>query len=363
MRTFEDFAFFVYDTFKHSSVLKDGSVRRKIYDDDWNVLNVSNVGGLKLENSSYMDSSIASTIRKIMTTVHKKECHHHGVNIQYEFWDTKVNMKSARFFLGYACFLIELLGKINKKSTSLKLILINYNGKKQIPSNDTFTSYNVNSGVTIYYSESHGEIIVYRNEEMVKVLTHEMVHFYNIDSKFHNRDLEDNLNKLFCLQNGSTLNVNEAFTECFACMVNIVMYTILENGGRLTIAKLHKNQEIEQIFMRGQAFKVLSTIHHNNACTRTNHEQTHAISYFVIKAILLQDMDKYVQFLYNGALRLKDMEHFVKLIETTVSDVNRGSFGQEDYERQKDKKTMRMTILDTVELMRKRKGYKGNIHP
>ena len=360
MKSFEEFAIFVYNTFASSKVLRNNEVKSLLYDHGWEV-NAN--ARIKLENSTYMDARIIHSITQMMKVVHRKTLQYNGITINYEFWDNGENMKYARFFLGYACFLIDLLDKFNERNTTLKLTLINYTGKKNVPTNDVFTSFNVNSGVTISYSNEYGEVIVYRKEEMVKVLTHELIHFYNIDAKARNTEGERPLNDMFCLNAHSTLNVNEAYTECMACMVNIIMYTILQGDKGNFLKRLAKNQQEEIKFMRGQAYKVLKVSQYDGKCTKHNQERTHAISYFVIKAALLQDMNEYVAFLSNHSFRLKDMHTFLDFIHAKVSNINWETFGKIEYGAQKNKNTMRMTTLDTVELMSKRKGYKGNIHP
>ena len=69
---------------------------------------------------------------------------------------------------------------------SLKIIII-LRKKKQLPKekNDILHSENVNSGLT-YACVEHNQILLYREEELCKVLIHELFHAFCGDIYFNN---------------------------------------------------------------------------------------------------------------------------------------------------------------------------------
>lgn len=328
---------------------------------DW-IISKKNIN---LESGKYLDPNIVESIYNNYNTSHSKIIKYNGLDIHFEFYDVGKNLRMAKYFLGYVCFLINLLNTFNHLNKTLKLTLIYYNGKKVIPEDGIFKSCNVNSGLTYCYSNDYAEITVYREEEMVKVLTHEMIHFYDIDSKYiHGGINEDKLDKFFCLKDGLHVNVNEAFTESLACLINIVMYTILQNKTNNLFAKtLKENYEKEIQYSRGQAYKVLKTSKFDVNCTKLNSEQTHAISYYVIKAIIINNSEDFLDYLKANNFRLKDRSSFVSFILNKLKGINCTLFGKTEYDGQIDKNSMRMTLLDTIELMNVRKVYKAKSNP
>lgn len=310
-------------------------------DDNWLIKQES----ITLESGTFLSEQICNDITRLYNMKHEKTLTYKGIEISYSFYDKRLNKKYAKFFVGYLCFLINLLDSYGSLTKKLKLILINYDGKKYIPDDDIFKSIHVNSGLTYCYSDEYAEIIIYRKEEMAKVLIHEMIHFYNIDSKYVYG--EEKLNNFFCL-NGKNVNVNEAFTETFACLINIVIYTILQKKQTLLT-----NLVTEQKHSRSQAYKVLKIAKFNTNCINKNKESTHAISYYVIKSILIDNVEDFLYYLKKNNFRLKDKNNFIAYVSDKLKGIDYTTFGKIEYKSQKNKKSMRMTILDTVDLMSK----------
>ncbi len=315
-----------------------------------------------LEHGKYLEKEICDAIYKKYTFRHHKKIIYKGIVLSFDFYDEKENERYAKYFLGYVCFLINLLDTYKPLKKQLKLILINYDGKKRLPDNNIFNSCNVNSGLTYCYSDDYAEVTVYRQEEMAKVLTHEMIHFYGIDLKYIYN--EEKINNFFCMVDGKNVNVNEAFTETLACLINIVLYTILEKKQENIFNQtLINNLKKEQTHSRGQAYKILKTVNFNKNCTELNKEDTHAIAYYVIKSILLNNTEDFLDYLKRNNFRLKDKADFIEFIYSKLIGIDYTLFGKVEYEQQKDKHSMRMTIIDTMELMNKRKLYKDKSNP
>ena len=89
----------------------------------------------------------------------------------------------------------------NDKLVPLNLFIYLTKFKKKLPKNktDIISALNVNSGVTIYYNNFR-EIVIYREEELIKVLFHELIHYYDFDIK---STIDVTTNKLF---------INKCFT-------------------------------------------------------------------------------------------------------------------------------------------------------
>jgi hypothetical protein len=344
INSLKDFAYFVKDVFllsKNKATVKT----------EWKIQRSSKVN---INTNDFLDVRIVNDIHKNMTMLHSKFIKYGGIDISFEFWNDKLNLDKACLFLQHTLFLVDVLNrfyKSNKKTSPiLKLVLINYKGKKQIPRDNKFTSFDVNSGATNLYLTTpkglcgkvlkHGKVIVYRHEEMAKVLTHELIHFY----KIYNIDqLGSDLNARFCLKR--EVSMNEAITECLACILNICIYTVLQ-GGEDFLNRLYTNQQRELKFMTGQAYKVLKINDFYESCSKQTQIQTNTTAYFVIKALLLQNMDTFIKY-HNELITVK----YISKIEELLKSFDLKTFGKKEYEQQKDKKTLRMTILDIVDVI------------
>jgi hypothetical protein len=160
------------------------------------------------------------------------------------------------------------------------------------------TPENINGGFTYVSSTSETKnIFVYRKEECAKVILHEVLHH----SKFHISTWDDHsLRKLYealhisqehCLkasmQTCSTrLEPNEAIVEIWAEVFQIVFLHI-EFGIPMNDL-IHKEKQYNM-------FKTFQLLEHCASMPeRVWKEKTHALSYTVIRGILLMQLDKWL---------------------------------------------------------------------
>jgi hypothetical protein len=98
---------------------------------------------------------------------------------------------------------------------------------------------NINSGLC-----SYEYIYIWREEELFKVLIHEMIHFFKLDK--HKIAFKDYKNELLILGNNNyILNINETYTELLALIINNIIYTIIKyKGSKLNFIENLKNDVI-----------------------------------------------------------------------------------------------------------------------
>lgn len=79
--------------------------------------------------------------------------------------------------------LIHKLQKYYKTTVPIKIILIPTSLKKQLPKaqNQIIGVNECNSGATISYGKADKYIIIWRDEELEKVIIHEFIHYYGLD--------------------------------------------------------------------------------------------------------------------------------------------------------------------------------------
>lgn len=290
-----------------------------------------------ISSSSYLDKQIYDEIIETVHNVH---------SVSYSFVNTGVSMFLCyskrdpaweRLMFHYANFLIYLLQEIHPLKRDLKIVLIDYRGKKRLPTNGQgFTPYHVNSGVTISYGNS-GTVIVYRREEMIKVLTHEMIHFFGIDAKVPDQGVEAFLSEHFGVK-CQPINVNESFVDSLACYINTVMYTFFSKPKDFRSA-FKRNLLREIRFVVSQGSKALKhTGYPGEVC-----EKTHVTSYYVIKSLVYLNIKRFMEYLVKHRFVLKDMKAYAYIADLNDVDLvlKVPSVGT----------TMRMSSLDIERLL------------
>jgi hypothetical protein len=308
-----------------------------------------------LNADNYLDISIVNDIKKMKVgerRISKLIFENISIDLTWEFWDHKINnCKLINFLFDYTCFLIFYFNKIKPEDRILKIYLYNFQGNKVIPNNNILKGINVNSGVT-YFSPPLSSVLVYRKEEMIKVLTHELIHACGIDDKMVASYKIDKLNELFCVERD--INVNETFTDAFACLINLTMFTILKNcKGLKLLSRFKSNFNNELSFIKGQAYKVLllnkyALSKDKIICTIKNEEKTNGIAYYVLKAVIFNN---FINYILKHNFILKDVDDFLKYIYIGINKINWDTFGKNEYDKMDDKHNLRMSNINILELI------------
>ena len=152
----------------------------------------------------------------------------------------------------------------------------------------------INSGLTFFKFRETSPIIttVYRNEEMMKVIIHELIHNYKYDFGFleFNLKLSDFLN----LSKDTKITPNESYTEIVALLLNTIVESYnFKKSGNYELFKVMLNYEVQ--FNLLQCARILKYYQFNNAAdffqpydNKNRFKQnTNVFSYFFMKTALL----------------------------------------------------------------------------
>ena len=178
--------------------------------------------------------------------------------------------------------------------------------KKVLPKNKgaTIGPENVNSGMTLPCQKTT-RIMIFRQEEFMKLVVHETVHALGIDipHKFYPYYSEQ-LDLIFGID--STYNLNETYTEFWAVTINILFQIIqsIEPINRRahdpTYIKglIRDCYSLEATFSRIQTIKVLDWMSlslddlANRAEKRADfREDTHVLAYYILKYLLMENIN------------------------------------------------------------------------
>jgi hypothetical protein len=152
-------------------------------------------------------------------------------NIDYEYKINKI-IDKIKIIINYLNNFTEIKG--------MTLYIVLSDVKKNLINKKYFLNGdNINSGIC-----SPTYIYIWREEELFKVLIHEMIHFFKLDK--HKIAFKDYKNELLILGNNNyNLNINETYTELLALIINNIIYTIIKyKGCKLNFIENLKNDVI-----------------------------------------------------------------------------------------------------------------------
>lgn len=220
----------------------------------------------------------------------------------------------------------SLINQSSKQTHGVNLTIIYSDQKKLVyPKTSLLSSDNINSGST-YPTKS---IVCWRREEFYKVLIHELFHYYEYDFYHDKYDpFYDELDKTINVPNvaeGSTDSLNEAYTETMAILIlSIVHYTNDQYlSGKLNNSEskekkmeyLSKMIKEELAFVMFQVAKILvifgATSFDQYIAKQKSieiYQTTSFRSYFIIKMLLLSNLDNLLDLIDNKGIEIKEQK-------------------------------------------------------
>jgi len=209
----------------------------------------------------------------------------------------------------FRSLILQAINPINIKKKTLELELFPSKHLKQLALGNVLGPDNINSGVTTYYysTRENNKTMVFRKEEMKKLVLHELIH--NLGYDFVTLKILFSAHLYFNISPDQKITINESYTECIACILNCMISSYEINNRRNF--KLFSYFLIYEIsFNLFQTAKILlhygfdsaeDFIHpYNNKSGEARFNQnTSVFSYFFVKTGLLFSLSKFADFLEN----------------------------------------------------------------
>jgi hypothetical protein len=287
------------------------------YTEEWNKSGV--------EIGQFIHSNIYNDIIKNMKVSFKFSWIFNGIKLNLEILYKTFEVQRTRHLFFMLNLIVFILNKKRNFNHEINILLIHSTKEKKKPNRtsfEEFTCENVNSGYTM-----NGKfIVVYRREEMVKVLIHELIHAFNFNQKDIYAHEELRLNSYFHLS-GRSININESFTDTFACLLNIALYSLFQSNNvwNLYLLNCHKNFTKEQKYITQMSRNILDYYKYDIALSgisRENkeniHESTHVISYYVLKSIMFNNVELFLEYLYQHDFFLSDPKGYEDIIFQSI---------------------------------------------
>lgn len=159
------------------------------------------------------------------------------------------------------------------------------------------------------------EIMLWRIEEMDKVLLHELLHHFRVDENLHGLDEDQNKQ--------DKIHFNESYTEWLTTVL-YTMFSVLEQSNP-SYPRFKRALEEQQDYALKQAAKV--TYHYKmknveegvfNAANVPFQQHTHAYEYYILKAALLLHSEMVIEFVDLGTLRFVSGKQFMNVVSSCL---------------------------------------------
>lgn len=257
---------------------------------------IHNVKNIFPEEGRYIAQGIVENIKAKLRHRKFMQISYLGIDIDlYVTGTTEDEVKRYMKRIAYVVcvyfkFIKDLYGLTLPKTLCLNVFLTKL--KKKLPGKDQdLTPFHVNTGYT--YSDI---IVIYRKEELFKVLIHEMTHFLHLDSAHISDRVMTGLQQVLKINND--LHLFEAITDFWSCYVNVMLFACMKFNGddyneyAMGVKRLLQ-KEIR--FIINQSIKVID---HYDRCTQTSSvivEKTHITAYYIVKATMFANFSKYIK--------------------------------------------------------------------
>ena len=177
-------------------------------------------------------------------------------------------------------FIHNIIGPQVRQPSHVHIVLVNSPQLKTLPKDGKFTSEHVNSALCMFH---HG-ILVYRQEEMVKVLLHELVHYFmNYLPEAPSKDVARIANWFNIEERTSMgLALSECYTDMVACWL-ISHFLVLYGSDKWkeTTSQQSFENQVKRVLVLQHTF-MLRQVHRIRDVYVS--EATHVFCYYIAKA-------------------------------------------------------------------------------
>ena len=191
------------------------------------------------------------------------------------------------------CLMLVVKNNYTNNTINISIILSNF--KKNLPSSySTLGPREINSGVSI---KGLDYILIYREEEFLKLIIHELVHLISLDI---GTLTIDNLNEYVDINSSNEIRLNESITEIISLIINSIVIALelgyTNNNKGYNFAKTILNYEL--YYNLFQCSKILKHFNYSNTAdffkqntTSLFKQNTSVLSYFIVKTACLFNSD------------------------------------------------------------------------
>jgi hypothetical protein len=283
--------------------ITDSSFFMNLYDQMKSILKKNDFGEIKitkmnhlpnqyLKDNNFTSKHIKDVILKKLVFSYKITCDNNTI-IYFTSKEIK-NTNHIPPIIVHMCKIIHLLKSLFNRKYSQKIIYFETLEKKKLPKRKmTLGPNEVNSGLTFLDFDTNGEIILYRKEELLKVLIHELIHSNLIDEKLITSAVSKQFSNLFCVDYKVLLN--EAVTETLATIINLFYIHIYCKFAKKSLNDMFKMEVLYSNYICNKILDyygildINDIIKNNQMCKVNFPQKTNVLSYYILKNVLLKN--------------------------------------------------------------------------
>jgi hypothetical protein len=270
-----------------------------------------------IENNHFVTNKVKSKINKL-NNLKKISYNFKNTDILLNLYFNKISKKKINELINIINFSITTFDKLNNHRNNIKLDIYycNFNKFIKINNKDQLIPDNINSGFTTFFADKDDDyIVIYRQEEINKVIIHELIHLY----RFHNFKIQNpKINEL--IKTKIKLDISETYTETFATILYTYYYSKLNNQDFNKLLNEQFN------FSLLQSAKILYNQNINKLEYPINiNETTNAISYFILRSAILNNFKLYEN-IFNKNIYLNEKNKILLFNENLIKSIKNKNF-------------------------------------
>ena len=246
-----------------------------------------------------------------------------------------INYKKLSIAMSKLLTTLSILGKNNM---TIPIFFAVTPVKKTFSNKDTCLGNNANTGATFYRLGKPFKIVIYRDEEYMKVMLHELIHYLNLEFS-STPDIIMKMKKQLRLNSKEDYyNLFEAYTDFFAIVLNVCYNSFLTNIDVEDIM----SKEIE--YMKLIANKILSLfgMKHILSGNKKLSQTSNITSYYILKLGCFLDLDYFLENFMLGVVTW-NKTNINKFYDSIIDRLSSYSFS---HYKLKSTESLRMTLGD-----------------
>lgn len=303
-----------------------------------------------LKDSNFTSKNIKNNILSKLKYCYKIT--NNNTEIIY-FSSKKILLNKLPTIIQHMLILTKLLKVLFDRNIYQKIIYFETLLKKKLPkkNNKILGPNEVNSGLTFIDSIKNGYIILFRKEEILKVLIHELIHSNSIDRKIIYSNQMKEFNNIFC--SNYKILLNEAFTESLATIINLFYINIHCKLNKKNLDNMffneikYLNYVCSKIMYYNKIKKISDIIKNNDSCITKFYQYTNVFSYYILKNILLTNHIEFSKIIekYNDNYKINNENAINEIIQLIINNINK--IDNKIYDVSKDKnKSLRLCLYE-----------------
>lgn len=293
-----------------------------------------NINDKKMEEGDFISSKIANYINNNLKYRYTLNYKYNDNKIKIRYF-SKNKLKNINKLLEIVIGRIIFMMKITDISKDVNMYIYDTPFKKKLPCKSfekckkNLSVDDINTG----YSWSNN-IVIYRKEELLKLIIHEMIHLLDVDIKYeYDSNVKRQFMKSLCIESFNVL-INESYVETWAIIIH--MYISLLEQQKNNYLNYKKYFEKTLLFNYNQVLKILIFYNIDNfedilkgdgSCKRIIDLKMNLFSYHILKLLNLINIDKFIKKYSENKLKniIKKEYNFDEYIEYLSENIGKMS--------------------------------------